>query len=582
MSTLHPRVKHGSAISSLRKRISIAFHSFNRKEFATFATLLLLASVSGVWLLGIINGKVSTEIPVFGGTLKEGIVGAPRFVNPVLAATDADKDVTALVFSGLTRIGENGNIVPDLAESYTVSPDGKIYTFTLKNDATFQDKTKVTADDIIYTITQIQNPLLDSPRRANWQGVDVVKVDDLTVRFTLKQAFSPFLELTTVGILPSHLWKNLSPEEFGFSELNANAIGSGPYTVTSINRNTSGIPNIFTLRAFKKFSLGQPYIKTIEVHSYANEKELVKALESGEIDEASGFSPENGKSVTDKTFNTETTPLPRVFALFINQAQNPIFNDQVVVKAVENGINKEELVNQVLYGYGKTINGPVPNIFLNNESAGVPETISVSRDDIAISLEKDGWKLGTSGVREKSNGKTVQTLSFSIATADTPELTQAAEKIKADLSLLGFDVEVKIYSLGDLNQDIIRPRAYETLFFGQYVTSIGSLYAFWHSQEVADPGLNVALVKDATIDKLLTDILSTPPDNIDTSMYQKLHDAIRQKSNVAFIYAPLYISIHKATLHTKLPERIVSPSDRFQNVYTWYIETDKVWNVFIK
>jgi peptide/nickel transport system substrate-binding protein len=574
-------VKHGNTVSSLRKRASIAIHSFNRKEFATFITLLLLASVSGVWLLGILNTKISTEMPVFGGTLREGIVGAPRFVNPVLATTDADKDVTALVFSGLTRINEDGTIIPDLAENYSISPDGKTYTFTLKKDAVFQDKTKITADDVVYTITQIQNPLLDSPKRANWQGVDVVKIDDATVQFTLKQPFSPFLELTTVGILPSHLWKNLSPEEFGFSELNANAIGSGPYTVSSITRNTSGIPNVFTLRAFNKFTLGRPYIKTIEIQSYANEKELLKAIQNGDIDEAGGFSPENGKSITNKTLSVETTPLPRVFALFINQGQNPIFNDPAVVKAVENGINKQELIDQVLYGYGENISGPVPKVFLT-PTDGVPETIPVSRDDIALSLEKAGWKIGSSGIREKTNGKTVQTLSFSIATADTPELTQATEKIKADLAILGFDVAVKVYSLGDLNQDIIRPRAYETLFFGQYITSIGSLYAFWHSQEVADPGLNVALVKDATIDKLLTDILATSPEAIDMGMYQKLNDTIRQKSNVAFIYAPLYIAAHKTTLHTYLPKRIVSPSDRFQNAYKWYIETDRVWNIFIK
>lgn len=580
--THHHSSTRGRTISLLWAKATTAVHSFDKKEFATFIALSIVALISSIWLLGIANSYLSTQVPVYGGTLREGIAGAPRFVNPVLAATDADKDVTALVFSGLMRVGDNAAIIPDLAESYTISPDGKMYTFTLKNGVTFQDGTAVTADDIVYTITQIQNPLLDSPKRASWQGVDVLKIDERTVQFTLKQAFSPFLLLTTVGILPSHLWKNLTPEEFSFSELNTNAIGSGPYTVSSVSRNTSGIPKTFILHAFKKFALGKPFIKTIEIETYANERELADAIQNGNVDEASGFSPERAKEITDTSLVSSTTSLPRIFALFMNESANPIFSDSSVVHAVENGINKDALIEKILYGYGEKINGPVPRVFLPDATDAVTESGAPTRDDIAANLDAAGWKIGANGVREKINGKTTQRLSFSIATADTPELTAAAEEIKNNLSLLGFDIKVQVYSLGDLNQDIIRPRAYESLFFGQYVTSVGSLYAFWESSEVADPGLNVGLLKDSSVDKLLSDILSTPPSSLDLGMYQKLTDTIRQKSNVAFVYSPLYISFHKKNVHTELPQHIVSPADRFGNVFKWYIETDNVWKIFTK
>jgi peptide/nickel transport system substrate-binding protein len=99
------------------------------------------------------------------------------------------------------RATPQGDFVPDLAQNYTLSADGKTYTFVLRPNLYFSDGKPITVDDIVYTIQQIQNPTIKSPRFANWNGVIVNKVDDSTVTFTLSQPYSPFLENLTVILL---------------------------------------------------------------------------------------------------------------------------------------------------------------------------------------------------------------------------------------------------------------------------------------------------------------------------------------------------------------------------------------------
>jgi peptide/nickel transport system substrate-binding protein len=104
--------------------------------------------------------KFLVTVPNYGGTLREGIVGTPRFINPVLAVTEQDKDLTALIFAGLTKKDSDGHIVLNMAESVVPSEDGLTYTVKLKDNAYFHDGKKVVADDILYTISLIKNPVI--------------------------------------------------------------------------------------------------------------------------------------------------------------------------------------------------------------------------------------------------------------------------------------------------------------------------------------------------------------------------------------------------------------------------------------
>ena len=168
------------------ERIMRVINAFSITEKVIFFFFVVVFVVSGITLLWQVNKSFLVEVPDYGGTLTEGIVGSPRFINPILSVSDIDRDLTNLIYSGLLRARPDGSLILDLAESYTISNDSLTYTFVLKNDIYFHDGAKVTVDDILFTIERAQDSGLKSPRKTNWEGVKSEKIDERTISFTLR------------------------------------------------------------------------------------------------------------------------------------------------------------------------------------------------------------------------------------------------------------------------------------------------------------------------------------------------------------------------------------------------------------
>jgi len=582
-----------------KKELLDALASFSKKQFIIFIAISLVAFVSMIILLGKVNAMFLVDVPTNGGTITEGIIGVPTLINPVISLSDADKDLTSLVYSGLMRKTPEGKFIPDIAESFTVSPDGTNYTFIIRKDAKFHNGTNVTADDVIFTIEKIKDPIIKSPRKLGWDGISVSKKDDYTIVFTLAQPYISFLDNTTIGILPSLVWKNVNVNEFNLSPLNTKAIGSGPYEVKSVLKNKDGISEEYKLKRFSDFTLGKPRIKYFNIISYANEKDLVKALLNHSIDQAGGISAENTENIKSGKYVIRTATLPRIFGIFFNSSKNKIFADQTVVKAFDKAINRQEIVDQVLGGYGSMVYSPIPEKIIPSESKEKYNNATI--EEANLLLEKAGWMKGDDGIRTKGGtttktvtkkvgGKTVTQvvksttpvtrLSFSLTTGDAPELKQTVLLIQEQLAKIGAEVDIKkVYETGQLNQ-LIRAREYEALFFGQVVNHESDLYSFWHSSQRTDPGLNIAMYNDKKADTILESIQKTLNIEDRINKYEDLAKEFTINIPAILIYSPEYLYVTSPNLNNFSIENITIPSDRFSSIYTWSANTDKVWKIF--
>ncbi len=582
-----------------KSEVKSAFYSFSKKEKIIFIGLALVLFICTIAILENINKSFMVAVPARGGSLSEGIIGTPRFASPVLAISDADKDLVSLVYSGLMRKNPDGELIPDLAENYTISPDGLTYTFTLKNKIYFQDGKPVTANDVVFTINEIKDPVIKSPLKGNWDGINVEKIDDQTVKFTLKQPYSSFLENATVGIMPESLWSG-SPLEL--NSANTNPIGSGPFKVLNVNKQSSGIIDSYTLSSFNKFALGNPYLGKIILHFYSNEDDMISALRNGTVDQVSSITPANAEILREENYQIDSAVLPRVFGLFFNQNQAKIFTDKNVVKAINLAINKDNIIKQVLAGYGVVINDPIPPNMMayqklsETNNASYEENVAQAKNILA----KDGWKMGADGfltknttstkkitVKGKTTTKTTtitgsSDLGFSISTGNTPEIAESANLIAQDLAKIGIKVDVKTFEIGDLNQIVIRPRKYDALLFGEIINHESDLFAFWHSSQRKDPGLNVAMYANAKVDKLLEDASITINDKARVLKYAQFENQIEQDMPAVFLYSPDFIYVVSKNLEGLSTDHIVSTSDRFSNSYLWYTETNDVWKIFVK
>ncbi len=562
--------------------------SFSSTEKAIFYILTTLFIISALFLLSQTNQNYLISVPARGGTLTEGIVGSPRFVNPLLATYDTDKDLVSLVYSGLMKSTSAGSLIPDLAKEYKVSDDGLEYDFILKDNLTFQDGVRLTTDDIEFTIKKSQDPDLKSPKRPSLYEVKVQKISDKEIKFTLSKPYAPFLETMTLGILPKHIWSNFNSNEFSMSQYNVEPIGSGPYMVKKmdiVKKNMLITPVYYELSPFKNYALGEALINKLIIRFYSSEKDLVSAFNGGAIESMSGVSKENLSKIDTNLFNLNTSLLPRIFAVFFNQNQSTVLANREVRLALDTAIDKNKIISEVLGGYGVTIDGPVPARLIDlkeEDEAKIDEATRIQEaKDILI---KGGWVYNESNkVWEKiAKKKVTQTLSFSVATANSQELLGVSEIIKKDWEKIGVFVDIKPYDSGDLQQNIIRPRKYDALLFGEVIGRDMDLYAYWHSSQRNDPGYNVSMYTNSKADKLLEDArkISDPIDR--NAKYQSFYSEVQSDIPAIFLYSPKFTYVTPHKVKGLEIDVTTSPSERFLDVNKWYIETNDLWKIFIK
>ncbi len=571
---------------SLFERYFKMILSLKASDSFLFKSVLLICCIFGALYLIQLSTAHTVQVATHGGTFSEGIVGTPRFVNPVLAVTKADKDLSTLIYDGLMTLGSDGSLVPSIAESVTVSDDGLTYNVILKKDVRFSDDIPLTARDVAFTVLRIQDPVIGSPLRSSFDGVSIEEVGEYEINFVLPLPYSPFIENLSFGILPEHVWKDANAEEFPFSQHNSEPIGSGPYTVANIERNTSGIPETYILKANTHYHVRAPQIETIELHFFPSENKLVQGFKEKTIESVAGLDPATiaELNLDPATHHLERIPLPRTFAVFFNENKTPALRDLSARKALNRAINKHELVKNVLGGYGNALSSPVPPGF------GISIPISTSTDTSVPDLDaardilkKGGWKLNTeTQVWEKTIDGNKTPLTFSLATVGNSTFEATAEYLRSTWEQLGVPVTVKQFEQSDLTQSIIRPRDYQALLFGTQLGRSLDYFSFWHSSQRNDPGLNVALYANITTDSILSEMRRNISASSRSEATIKFANELDSETPAIFLYAPelLYVFPNEVTGATFMG--VGDAQERFAGVYNWYIKTESVWPFFTK
>lgn len=336
-----------------------------------------------------------------GGSIVEGIIGSPRFLNPVFSdANDADRDLVQLVYSGLATYNSEGEIVPDLAKDFTIGEGGKTIEVTLKDNLMWQDGFPLSADDVIFTVATLQDPRYKSPTRANWIGVQVEKLSQIKILFKLKEPYAPFLERLTLKIIPSHIWQNISPENFAFSSYNIKPVGSGPYKVKELMRERSGTVKEIKLSPNPRYHGEKPFISSFSFRFFKNERDLQDAFRKNQIQ---NFVWANLLQSEGYRFS-----LPRYFALFFNlqatDAQDPVRNKEIRL-LLEQSTNRKALVTSLFGEQGVIRTSPI----MPQQSASDQELPAVSEAryktvpgevELLALFEKQGYN--------RENGKLVK------------------------------------------------------------------------------------------------------------------------------------------------------------------------------
>lgn len=444
------------------------------------------------------------------------------------------------------------------------------YTVVLKDGITWHDGEKLTAKDVAFTLNIVKDPAYKSPLRQNWQGVDVVAQDDKTLTFTLKKPYFGFLDNLTVGILPKHVWENIAPEKFALAEYNLSPIGSGPYRFYDFKKDSNGNILTYEVRANTEYFAKKPHISKVIFHFYVDSDEMVQAYNRREVLGISNVIAEQEADVSDKK-STHIIELhqPRLFATFFNGIKSVPLAHKEVRQALALGTDRKQIVNEVLGGRGEILT----TLFLK-EMPGfndVDQSNGFDREKAAALLESNGW-IVKDGVREKAGTK----LEFTLTTPDWPELVKTADLLKSQWEILGAHVEVSVLPVSDLQQNVLRPREYDALLFGEASSFTVDPYSFWHSSQKHDPGLNFSLFDNKEADDILADSREILDVDKRIEKYRKFRDIVSDEAPAVFLYSPSYMYVVNSTVQGIDVTSINTPSSRLQNIASWYINTSRI------
>ncbi|MBU2472495.1 peptide ABC transporter substrate-binding protein [Patescibacteria group bacterium] len=468
-----------------------------------------------------------------------------------------------------------GNLIPDLAEEYTISEDGLNYDITLKRNIFWHDGEPLTVSDIIFTIKTIQDSEYKSPLKDTWQGVEIEKIDEFTLRFKLNNTYAPFLHNLTVSILPRHLWFGISASNFVLAQYNLSPIGSGPYKFKEFSKDDNGKIESMELVKNEKFYLPGPYIEKITLRFYNTQSDLINAYQKRKIDGLSFLSTAN-QSKLRNDLNVNKINLPIYYAVFFNQTESKALSDKIVRNALAYATNKEEIINQVLQGQGTPVNSPLLAGWLGYDTE--TKIYDFALEHAQNILEQADWKdLDSDGIREKTINNEEVKLEITLLTTDWPELKQTAQLLQEQWQKIGMKVNLEIVDATTVQQEYIRTRQYQALLFGEVLNTDPDPFAFWHSSQKKDPGLNLALYNNKKVDTLLEEARQSMNQEIRIQKYIEFQKLLIEDMPVIFLHSPPYLYPVKKEIKGINIKKLAQPSQRFSQIESWFIKTNRVW-----
>ncbi len=545
-------------------------------------------------------------VPIAGGVYSEGLIGSPKYINPLYSTvSDVDNDLSQLVYSSLFKRGPNGELINDLISEHLISEDNKEYTFNIRADVKWRDNTLLTADDVLFTFAAIKNSQYKSPLRQSFAGVEAERLGDHSFKFILVDPYAAFLELLTFGILPADLWAQIPPETASLAELNLKPVGSGLYQFDELIKDKNGNIIEYSLKANSDY-YNTPALIDLKFLFYPDFVEAVAAMNDNSIDGLS-YLPQNYKTdlLTPKAYCFHKLYLPQLTVVFFNQEHNKVLADKAVRHALIYALDRNDIINNTLSGDAYVVDSPIlANSFAYNpeikkydhNKAKAEELLdsidwkksNISTDDISLAEEdinsedediraKAGMilNMGEGEWRKKDDNYLI----ISLKTVERNENRAVLEAIKKYWEEIGVKTNVDILPLARIQNEVIRTREFDALFYGQIVGADPDPYAFWHSSQTGENGFNIANFVNKEADQLLEDARLSSDQAVRQEKYFTFQNIIAEEVPAIFMYSPIYTYVQTKDVKGFNVTNILFPKDRFTNINEWYIKTGKklIW-----
>ena len=502
-------------------------------------------------------------------TYTEAVIGEPQWINPLLATSQADRDVAAMVFSGLTRLDDYGQPSPDLAEEWTISDDGRTYTFTLRTDATWHDGTPFTAGDVAFTMSLLRDPEYPGPADLGtfWRTVETYAVDDQTVQFVLTQPLAAFPEFAGIGILPAHILGGISPAALADDVFNLGPVGTGPMRWVGMGEEDR-IP-IALLEPYTAFydANRRVGLEGLAIRYYPDADAAFDSLGEDAMGLGGLDAGQLNAALESDGLRLYSARMPVYGAIIFNYADedgHPYFHDEAVRRALLLGLDRHALIATTLGRQAIPAHSMMlPGTWAFN-SVLSPLPYAPERAD--TDLNEAGWFI-QSGVRTKDDVP----IRFTLTVSNTASDRELGEAIVNTWQALGIDVDLEtVQSNALLNRLGTRDFDATLVEFSQGGLADPDPYAFWHESQIAE-GQNYSAYNARSV-SIALEIARRDANGVRRAeLYYDFQEEFHYSAAAILLYNPVYHYAVTCQVEGVQLTILADPADRFRNLHEWRI-----------
>ncbi|NWF99087.1 MAG: peptide-binding protein [Nitrospirae bacterium] len=492
-------------------------------------------------------------------TLVVALASEPLRLNPVYLSDLVSFTVSELIFRGLVRLDKDMQIVPDLAESWKVSDDGKEIYFKLKKGVLWHDGIEFTSNDVVFTYLTVISPQTSTHLAEVFGPVkNVIALDRYTVLVRYNEPYGSALESWRIGIIPEHILHGAKVNNVSFDEA---PIGTGPYKLKKWER---GIKII--LESFDNYYGGKPGIKNLILKIIPDTTTQLMEMKTGAIDvmEVSPLQFDRGinsREISDNFIKYKAGSFRYGF-LGLNMLDER-FRDKKVRQAISYSIDKKWIIQSVLNNTGTKSTGPYPpEAWYYN-----PEAKYYDYDPVRaiVLLKEAGWVKGDNGVLYKNNVPFFFTI---FTNFENKENMKIAEIIQDNLKKIGIETEIQNFEWQTFRHNVINKHQFEAIVLSRAYLWDPDIYDLWHSSKTREGEWNFLSYKNPEIDRLLETGRKTINQGERSKIYRKVHEILAEDQACIFLYNTQLVFL----AHRRIKGIEPSPSGILYNVEKWRIE----------
>jgi peptide/nickel transport system substrate-binding protein len=502
--------------------------------------------------------SAADDEPAFGDAIVIASISDARTLVPILASDTASSDICGMLFNGLVKYDKDVNIVGDLTEGWDVSPDGLVITFRLRKGVRWHDGEPFTARDVEFTYRKLIDPAVKTPYSGDFERIASLEcVDDLTVRVTYKEPFSPALASWGMWIMPRHV---LEKADLNTTDFSRHPVGTGPYRL----RSWKTLEKI-ELVANRDYFEGRPYIDRCIYRIIPDDATIFLELQTGGVDWA-GLSPLQYTRQTDNRFfrthyNKFRYPGFGYTYIAYNLA-DPKFRDARVRNAINCAINKAEIVDTVFFGLAKTTTGPflIGSWAYNDAVQAAPFDPAKARELLAGA----GWKDANGDGWVEKDGKAFEfTL---IVNQGNNDRLRTSEMVQKYLKGIGIRMKIRVLEWSALINDFLNKKRFEAVLMGWFLPRDPDNYDIWHSSKTREGEFNFIGYANPEVDRLLEEARRTFDRPKRAAAYRRVHEIIYGEQPYTFLYEAEALPIVSSRFRGVEP----SPIGIGHNFIRWY------------